>query len=531
MAKGQFPHGRIAGSEIPHFASHTQINKFILFQIYQDWNAHTPNLMHPYFDFENEEVKAGLKSFKNILSRHISVSKEDFRPLLENALYNTLRLILDPTEAIEKFFFKNSLEIPVDLFVRYSSYFSDFDFVFQALEKYYTRNAIDRITRDDFLEKFNRVVFLYEEKGSTTLRVYQQDLFLDTFNRTIESVVGVSNLNSATPVNEEKPVKMETQVIPERQILEKRPSVQVEAPVPVETPSLVETTVEVKETPVETVETQSLKVEAAVEIGEPVLKEESPISLKEEKDVVEESNVEDESNQEKELVNSTPAEMEKPATLADTLAEKKTTSIADHFSQQNNTSLADKFLKKDESKTEESGLDFVMEPSLLSEKSEEETPEIGEELTFEGEEQVFEMEKIHENINQNTTLYKSEGNSIDLFSNKEEQPIKVLETVSEPQTLAQKLTNKDSGKNLADSFSGSAEIDLTKIPVHKQFQYVQMLFGGSNVKFKIVLDKIGQVQTFEQAQGVLDKYVFNSPEVDPGTSVANEFVEMIQNHF
>ena len=69
------------------------------------------------------------------------------------------------------------------------------------------------------------------------------------------------------------------------------------------------------------------------------------------------------------------------------------------------------------------------------------------------------------------------------------------------------------------------------IPVHKQFQFIQKIFKGNNIKFKAVMDKVNESTSAEISQEILEKYVFNSPEIDRNDPVVVEFSEMIKARF
>ncbi|HMX63229.1 MAG TPA: hypothetical protein PKD58_09200, partial [Candidatus Sumerlaeota bacterium] len=134
-AQDRFEDGAISGADITTFCHHSQVNQFILFRIYQDWNAHIAQMVHPYFDFTNGEVKEGLRRFLNILSGHIRVREQDFEPLVRQAVYNSLKLILNAEDSIGRFFFLNTDAIAIEIFRKHAPYFSSFDFVIQAILK------------------------------------------------------------------------------------------------------------------------------------------------------------------------------------------------------------------------------------------------------------------------------------------------------------------------------------------------------------------------------------------------------------
>ena len=95
----------------------------------------------------------------------------------------------------------------------------------------------------------------------------------------------------------------------------------------------------------------------------------------------------------------------------------------------------------------------------------------------------------------------------------------------ETRTIADQFRNND------DQGDGNKTIKAEQIPVHKQFQFVQKVFGGSSVKFKVVLDKINKTDDLDGVIEVLEKYVFNDPNVNRNDKVSKEFEAMVRERF
>ena len=93
----------INGQQILKLSSVAQVNMFVVSDLFERWKADTEVFKSPYFNFESEEVKVGLKTFMNIASRHIMVKREDFEPMLSNAVSRTLALLLDPSKHFDDF--------------------------------------------------------------------------------------------------------------------------------------------------------------------------------------------------------------------------------------------------------------------------------------------------------------------------------------------------------------------------------------------------------------------------------------------
>ncbi len=88
----------ISGKEILDLCEIHQINLFIIYQILSKWNEESKHLKSDYFDYSSPEVRKELAQFLNTLSRHIRIKKEIFVPLLNEAIEDTILLILSPYE-------------------------------------------------------------------------------------------------------------------------------------------------------------------------------------------------------------------------------------------------------------------------------------------------------------------------------------------------------------------------------------------------------------------------------------------------
>lgn len=179
----------ITGDEIVRFSPHAQVNKFILFQIYQEWNLYISRIHHPYFDFQHEEVKSGLRTFQNVLSRHIRIDKFDFRQLVEKAIYNSLKLILSPDTSLVNFFFLNKERLPIQLYEKYANYFSDFDFIVLGILNYCRKHGIEKVDKSEFQEKMHRLVDLYEKKTGQSMDQYRDGLFREITGQPLSTYV------------------------------------------------------------------------------------------------------------------------------------------------------------------------------------------------------------------------------------------------------------------------------------------------------------------------------------------------------
>lgn len=87
---------KVETSDIKVFSKVDQLNLFLIKNLFEKWQEETLKLKSPYFDYSSGEVQSSLQNLLNVLSNHISISKEFFKPLLEKAINDTLLFVLDP---------------------------------------------------------------------------------------------------------------------------------------------------------------------------------------------------------------------------------------------------------------------------------------------------------------------------------------------------------------------------------------------------------------------------------------------------
>ncbi|MEQ8924171.1 MAG: hypothetical protein RLO81_00075 [Fulvivirga sp.] len=104
----------INGEQIKKVTGINQVNSFVVKGLFEAWQKEIDNLKSPYFDYRSPKVQEALKSFMNVLSRHISVKKEAFAPLLEKAVEESILLIFSPFDYYEHLSYHYSGDITVD---------------------------------------------------------------------------------------------------------------------------------------------------------------------------------------------------------------------------------------------------------------------------------------------------------------------------------------------------------------------------------------------------------------------------------
>lgn len=440
LSGASFSKGHVTGEEILTFAKHQQVNKFVLFQIYQDWSAHMQKMAHPYFNYSHPEVIKGLKTFQNVVSNHIQVPVEEFRKMLQQAVYNSIKLILNPEDSIGNFFFRDAEAIPLEVYNKHAAYFKDFDFVILALQRFFEKNGHKRVEKQLYFEKFAKVIGIYETKNKLGELDYQRNLFNSLTGGDLEAFLKeAAAQKAAEPAPKRFPPRTET---PEKKTATEQPA-----------------TPEAK----------------------------APESKAPESKTVSES-FKNQGAEKSQSVNQRFSNSEKSGkTLLERSQEGKGNRSEPESPKRKVASLLQRG-KKDQPETP---------------KTEQKDPKSG-----------------------------SEGgggkkSTIDLFAQKKKQESKL----KEKRTLADALNDSSDGKTVNEQISEAKTIRTDQIPVHKQFQFVQKVFGGSSVKFKVVLDKINKTETIEEADSVLERYVFNDPSVNRNDKVCQEFENLVRNRF
>ncbi len=101
---GTSPSSLLDGPAVLKFTSIRQLNLLVVRQLLGQWQAETTRLRSAYFDFEAAPVQAALTQFMNVLSRHISLSRAAFEPLLAQAAADTLGIVADPAGSFQRLF-------------------------------------------------------------------------------------------------------------------------------------------------------------------------------------------------------------------------------------------------------------------------------------------------------------------------------------------------------------------------------------------------------------------------------------------
>jgi hypothetical protein len=99
---GPQPAATLDGPSVLKFTPIRQLNLLVMRQLLGQWQAETARLRSPYFDFEAAPVQTALTQFMNVLSRHISLGRAVFEPLLAQAAADALGIVTDPVNSFQR---------------------------------------------------------------------------------------------------------------------------------------------------------------------------------------------------------------------------------------------------------------------------------------------------------------------------------------------------------------------------------------------------------------------------------------------
>ena len=117
------------GQAVLKFTPIRQLNLLVVRQLLGQWQAETARLRSPYFNFEAPAVQEALTQFMNVLSRHISLGRAAFEPLLAQAAADALGLVADPIGSFQRLLL-GSTETPTVAALRDSLRYIDVDKAF-----------------------------------------------------------------------------------------------------------------------------------------------------------------------------------------------------------------------------------------------------------------------------------------------------------------------------------------------------------------------------------------------------------------
>ena len=169
----------INGSEIIGLTEVKQLNLFILKELFEKWQLEISSLKSPYFNYDEPEVQKALEDFMNILSRHISVNKDNFKSLLEKAAKRTIELFAEP-----KVYFAEEMrnlpdfKLTSNWLTKNGKFFNDYNWVLREL-----------------LTKLNGVDFIYANEAIDFINQQFDDNKIENHSTELADINKIAGLN------------------------------------------------------------------------------------------------------------------------------------------------------------------------------------------------------------------------------------------------------------------------------------------------------------------------------------------------
>ena len=530
----------ILGEELKNFSDHNQINKFLIFQVYQVWDIQVSKLKHPYFDFDQEEVQETLQGLKDKLSRHIRITKDDFQPVLKRAVFNNLKLLLDPQETFENFFFIQSDKIPLDVYKRYTQFFSDLGFLVNSILKYYEKNNIETVEKDVFFLKMNKVVEIYNKKSEKGFEKYREDLFakltgvqLSEIEETTKAEIEALEAEKRRQEEEKRKLEEEAKRKEEEARRQEEERIKAEEEARRQAEEAQRKEEEARQRAEEErirAEEEAKKLEAAKKTNffDSLVEDDEDFDLDLDEDDLIADATTDEIELEEEsvgIVEETPVavvEVPEPVVEMEVVDLVEETPVVEPVAVvEEPVAVVEEIVEKVE--------EVVVEETPVVEAPVEEFMEMAANMEPETvEEPVAEKESVEESVPQKETTISF----LDRFLSEKENG--VASEADKPSSVLDKIKESPSGgepKRLIETINGNRKIKLDEIPIHKQYQYVQKVFDGNNVRFRIIVDKVNNAKNKDEVEEILGKFVFSNEALDKTDSVVTEFIQLLRNRF
>ncbi|GAB4414827.1 MAG: hypothetical protein OHK0039_22980 [Bacteroidia bacterium] len=579
-----FEGGMIRGEEMKNFSPHKQVNKFLIFQVFQAWEMQLGKLRHPYFNLEHADIQRSLQTLRNQISQHIEVSEADFRPMLNRAVYNNLRLLLYPRETFAGFFFVQQDKLPLALYERYAQFFDDMDFVVNSILRYYEKNQMQTVEKDVFFLKMDKVMEVFEKRSGERFEQYRSHRFEQLTGQSLEAFlkqVEAEMAAEAERLRREEEARRQMEENARRQAEEEQRRQEAEARRRAEEEARRAAEEARKRAEEEaqraaeearkrnffdaladepknffdledtTDERPDMLDEAEQPQALPALADEQPVHIvatppADEPAAVEESVAETVAETETIVVTEAPTLPDTNHTPAGVLTEpaEEPTKLPEETVA---TQIEVAATIPDESKTEAPAHE---EPAISSE--EQEFREMAESMEPAIEKVVEKVVDKVEPEKPKTLLDKLRklDAHIDEPEDKpfvlpvkptpppvQEEPVKQAPintpVKDRPLTIAEKLAAEKQQSRPAthDNLNGNRKIKLDEIPIHKQYQYVQRVFEGNNVRFRIIVDKVNNAKDKGEVEDILQKFVLSNTELDHSDQVVVEFIDLLRNRF
>lgn len=99
----------LLGNDLKQLCNPEQVNYNLIKAIFLQWEAQINKMKNPYFDHDAPAVQNALRTYMQVLSRHIKLDKGSLRPLLQQAAEETIYQVFCPVYYFENFLWPQEL--------------------------------------------------------------------------------------------------------------------------------------------------------------------------------------------------------------------------------------------------------------------------------------------------------------------------------------------------------------------------------------------------------------------------------------
>lgn len=163
-----------------------QVIQLIFFQVESRLLQNMQELS--YWDWQDGQLSTWIGYFFSQAQNKIAISHVQLAPLLYNAIYHTLHIVLKPKETLAQFFFGQRTTLLQEEFAFYARYISYFEFIPAALLSYAQKHALATIDKTLWEAKVPRILEVYEEETQESLETYQKRLLQELTQQNWEKI-------------------------------------------------------------------------------------------------------------------------------------------------------------------------------------------------------------------------------------------------------------------------------------------------------------------------------------------------------
>jgi hypothetical protein len=182
-----------------------QVNLFVVKNLFDQWQREIRQLRSPFFNYHSPKVQEAMDQLKNALSRSIAIKKEDYQPLLEKSVEETLRLILSPYDYYKDLLGVEEEFLTQDYLHTTSKYIKINPFIMEALLSRIDNEENMDLSRENARHLLDEVVDQLKDEPDDV------DPHLEAFSEllpiSLEELYGTQRSNSARPEPEAPSVR------------------------------------------------------------------------------------------------------------------------------------------------------------------------------------------------------------------------------------------------------------------------------------------------------------------------------------